>query len=571
MLIMLFVPFTVRADHIYSIDMDIDIDKFGNANVTEVWDVKADSGSEWYKTMYDLDGSEISNYVVFMDENQMQFDSSWNVEGTISEKKGYYGINNTIDGMELCFGKGDMNRHKFIVKYTLSNYIFNTDDSQVLYWTLIPNITLDHFTVDVTSYYTFPDTLDVWGYGYKGYAYVKDGKISMSEESSLNNQDVVLLAKFPLNTFDTVFRINRYNDFDDVYNDADKDSFEYDYSDYSDDYGLGTFITWIFFIFSVLFPWVCFLIVTFVSMKRKIENNGYGYVNNKKIDKKNVPMFRDIPCDKNIFYANVLIKLNNFGYNKFNILGAIILKWVKEGKIKFNNLDGGIFERDTSVIDLTLNPKFDNYVESQLFGMMYKASNDGKLEAKEFEKWVKNNYDGFLELFSYIEEEMINFLKVKFHIYHRITKKECNYKNVMSDRLYSDSIELYGLKKYLEEFSRMDTKEVMEVKFWDEYLMFAYLFGIADKVSKQLKDMYPEVLQYSNFDYDMIEFVDSVSNKIVRYAGSFDAKISEDFRESARSAARTYSFGGSGGGGFSRGGGGGGSRGGGSRGSAGGR
>ena len=117
----------------------------------------------------------------------------------------------------------------------------------------------------------------------------------------------------------------------------------------------------------------------------------------------------------------------------------------------------------------------------------------------------------------------------------------------------------------------MDTKEVMEVKFWDEYLMFAYLFGIADKVSKQLKDMYPEVLQYSNFDYDMIEFVDSVSNKIVRYAGSFDAKISEDFRESARSAARTYSFGGSGGGGFSRGGGGGGSRGGGSRGSTGGR
>ena len=42
----------------------------------------------------------------------------------------------------------------------------------------------------------------------------------------------------------------------------------------------------------------------------------------------------------------------------------------------------------------------------------------------------------------------------------------------------------------------MDTKEVLEVHIWDEYLMFAYLFGIADKVAKQLKNMYPENRKY---------------------------------------------------------------------------
>ena len=36
---------------------------------------------------------------------------------------------------------------------------------------------------------------------------------------------------------------------------------------------------------------------------------------------------------------------------------------------------------------------------------------------KKLAEWVKNNYDGFLELFSYIEEEMINFLKVKLFLY----------------------------------------------------------------------------------------------------------------------------------------------------------
>ena len=36
------------------------------------------------------------------------------------------------------------------------------------------------------------------------------------------------------------------------------------------------------------------------------------YKDNKVIDKKNIPMFRDIPCNKDIYYANVLIKLNKF-------------------------------------------------------------------------------------------------------------------------------------------------------------------------------------------------------------------------------------------------------------------
>ena len=94
----------------------------------------------------------------------------------------------------------------------------------------------------------------------------------------------------------------------------------------------------------------------------------------------------------------------------------------------------------------------------------------------------------------------------------------------------------------------MDTKEVMEVKLWDEYLMFAYLFGIADKVAKQLKNMYPEIYEQGNFDYDTFIFINSMTTSSVRAATS------------ASSAAESYS---AGGGGFSSGGGGGGSFGGG--------
>ena len=547
-LMLLIMPINVSASNkIYSIDIDVNINEDGSANITEVWDVDGSDGTEWYKVIKNLGNMDLFNFRVSMDGNMLTY-KDWNVNESLSQKKGYYGINRISDGLELCFGKYDYDRHKFVLNYKLTNFVFNTDDSQIIYFNFIDrlsDVNFDDFSVTISSYYNFPDTLDVWGYGYKGYAYVKDGKIEMSNESDMDNKYVVLLAKFPLNTFATDNSYTDYNTFDDVYNRAEEGAFEYNYN---------TIISYVvgiicYIIFVILpFGFVGFAIYSSIQ-------SGYGYKNNKKIDKNNVPMFRDIPCNKDIYYANTLIKLNNFGYKESNILGAIILKWVRNDKVVFKNEKVGIFNKETSVIDLTRDVTFDNELETKLFKMMKKASKDGILEAKELEKWCKNNYDEFLGLFNRMVNDTINSLKSDGHIYRRVNKDECKKKNVMDDKIYEDSIQLYGLKKYLEEFSRMDTKEVMEVKLWDEYLMFAYLFGIASQVAKQLKDMYPEVIeqmQNQNFDYDTLLFVNNISMRSVSAATS------------ARRAAESYS---SGGGGFSSGGGGGGSFGGGGGGS----
>ena len=555
-LMLLVMPLSVDASNkIYNIDIDVYLNEDGSANITEIWDVDGEDGTEWYKVMNNLGNMELSNFTVLMDGKELQY-KNWDIDETLNQKKGYYGINYTSDGMELCFGKYDYNRHRFTLNYRLSNFIINTNDSQLITYKFIDKLSdvdIDNFSVDINGFYSFPDTLDVWGYGYKGYAYVSDGKISMSNEenTSMNDKYVVLLAKFPLGTFNTSNMVDGYDDFDTVYDMAEDGSFEYDYGN-----KISFIENIIYFILDIL-PFIIFSIVGIFGVRSAIVN-GYGYTGNKTIDKKNTPMFRDIPCNKDIYYANTLIKLNNFGYKESNILGAIILKWVKENKIMFKNQKVGIFNKDTSVIDMTLNPVFDNDLEDRLFEMMYEASRDGMLEAKEFEKWCNKNYSEFLSLFERIVNEKINALKSSGMIYQRSSKEECKKKNVMNDQIYNDSMQLYGLKLYLEEFSRMDTKEVMEVKLWDEYLMFAYLFGIADKVAKQLKDMYPEVLTETDvngnamFDYDMFIFVNHISTRSVSAASS------------ARAAAESYS---SGGGGFSSGGGGGGSFGGGGGGS----
>ena len=88
--LLLLLPFSVKADHLYNVDMNKKKAKNGTASVTETWDVKADSGSEWYKAYNNLQNVEISNFTVSMDGSPLKY-KSWEVDETLSQKRGYYG------------------------------------------------------------------------------------------------------------------------------------------------------------------------------------------------------------------------------------------------------------------------------------------------------------------------------------------------------------------------------------------------------------------------------------------------------------------------------------------------
>ena len=58
----------------------------------------------------------------------------------------------------------------------------------------------------------------------------------------------------------------------------------------------------------------------------------------------------------------------------------------------------------------------------------------------------------------------------------------------VKDEYNEDAKELYGLFKYLKDYSLIKDRYPLEVKLWNEYLVFASLFGIAEKVSKEFKE-----------------------------------------------------------------------------------
>ena len=120
-----------------------------------------------------------------------------------------------------------------------------------------------------------------------------------------------------------------------------------------------------------------------------------------------------------------------------------------------------------------------------------------------------------------------------------------NEKVVYEPSFRDDIIYTKGLKRFLLDFSSIEEKEVIEVKLWEEYLMFASILGIADEVEKQIGKLCPEFNQYSNIDYTYT----MLATRTFMYGGVRSAA-------NAYSAAHSSSY--SGGGGFSSFGGGGG-------------
>lgn len=542
----------VEANSIQSISMDIFVDNKGDAYVTETWKCNVTQGTEVYHPYYNLGKSSIKNLKVTDGSNKYKTESSWNTSGTLSSKAGKCGINKISNGVELCWGISSYGSHTYIAEYTITNFVSETEDAQMIYWTLIPyefSNSIGKVYIKIHTDFDIADTIDVWGYGnYGGTAYVYDGYIEMQSDGILNtNEYMTILVKFPLGTFNATNKLN--HDFDYYFDMAEKGTTKYKSTSVNEEK-----------IIEILITILVFAVPTLIKIRKKhlenVDNKGdleFG-LEGKKIPK-DVPYFRDIPCQKDIYRAYYIGYKYGIIKNKTNLLGAIILKWLKDGIIRIEEKETGkIFKKENTVIVLKeTNPELlTDPKEKELFNMLYKASFDGYLESREFEAWCKLSYSKILDWFDEIlfsekmklkNEGLIKVIeKVKYNIFKT---KVC----VATPELKQEALELAGLKRYLKDYTLIHEREAVEVQLFEEYLIFAQIMGIAKKVAKEFKDLYPEVIEQSHFtSYDYIMFVHTSSYRGISAA------------QTAKVRAESYS---SGGGGFSSGGGGGGSFGGG--------
>lgn len=118
-----------------------------------------------------------------------------------------------------------------------------------------------------------------------------------------------------------------------------------------------------------------------------------------------------------------------------------------------------------------------------------------------------------------------------------------------------------AFKRFLNDFGRFDEKELPEITLWERYLVYASIFGIADKVSKTMKIKFNE-MNYNNndivFDYLLWSNLNnSVSKSVHSSLSTASSMVSEAIAKSTSSSGGGFGGGFSSGGGFGGGGGGG--------------
>lgn len=491
----------VKANSIEKIDMDVFLDEFGNALVTEIWDANLTSGTEGYRSFSRLEDKAITNFSVSDEKgNIYTILPSWNTSASFNEKSLKGGIHYIQDGLELCWGISEYGHRKYTLKYEISHLVTQYTDTQGIYFNFL-NLDQAVGDVKITIRSNVPFSLSnsrIWAFGNKGSINFSEGNIVLTSNGKLKKtQYMVGLVRFESN----LFNINSTSSksFDDVYNSAFSDVKENSSS-------WKEFLLIFIYCLVLLVPFIIKIILDSLRVN-KIRNSANINLEDCEVKIKiksdqEIPYYRDIPCQKNIIRAYQVCRI--FDIKKENVLkkgliGAILLKWLKDNLISIQVIDDLDFNEKNNdyIIDLTKINNLEDPLESELLELLKIAAGENALlEAKEFPNWCRNNSKRLNRWFIHVKEKMMAEFDSE------------GIKPLNSPLLIKEAIEIQGLEKFLLDFGRMGEKSAYEVSLWEEYLMFAELLGIAAHVAEQFKKVCPEFIKETNIDFHVQSLFD---------------------------------------------------------------
>lgn len=540
------------AQQIRDIDITVELQQDGSAWITQRWDVRAPSSTdwtEWYVPIGNLGPMTVSDLSV--SENGQAFESvgdHWNVDWSRKRKAGKCGIVRKRDGVELCWGLGEYGDHKWSARFKVTGLVQALDDADAFNFMFVnPGLAAapQHVRVVISPAFDCPewtyDNTKVWAFGYYGDINVRSGNIvAESAEEFEYRSKLIALVRFDKGIFQPA--VERGGAFDDMLQKALEGS---SYGDDDDD------MPWYMVIFMVLLFVIPVLFIVFYAIYAAIAvSMGYKYKKSFFGKRKITGWYRDVPVEGDLFAAFYALEYGKrfaIAPSAKNLIGALFLRWILDKHItvvadpksgKYVNLS---FEQDSS---------FPNDVEDALYRYARAASGENLiLEKNEFERWSRKNYAKMTAWPDRAKARGKNWWFVKHYMLS-------GGKTTPEGAL--EACHVIEFQNFLKDFTLSKERSAVEVGLWKDYLVFAQLFGIADKVAEQFKKLYPaefqQVVGSTGMDtYTMLY--------IIRHTNA----ISSSALQSAYSKAGSVSGGGGhssfgGGGGFSGGGFGGGGR-----------
>ena len=470
---------TVAArQRVKDVDTRVVLERDGSATVTQIWDVDVTEGTEWYIPVRNLGPMTVQDLQV--SENGQPFQSvgkGWNVDWPRDRKAQKCGMVPKSDGAELCWGIGPYGEHRWTVTYRLTGLVMAYDDADALFFTWIPpgmGSAPEHAKVTIVPGFEGPmwvkDSPAVWAFGFYGEINVVDGAVvAESSESFEYRSKLITLVKFDQGVFQpTVVQGGPVQDVIDKALDGSA------YNEEDDPLGKSILICFALFFLggAVLIIWALIA----MALGRTWDSKFFG---RKKID----GWYRDIPLEGNLFAAYFALSRRRFSVSNApanNLIGAFFLRWIMDGVVT-------VEPDPTSSKRVNLSFKkdlvSDDELEQDLFLYARLASGDNLLlEKGEFEKWSTKNYR---KVTAWPTRANAHGKYWFFQKGYFVKGTTCTTDGA------KEACHLVEFKNFLKDFTISDQRVASDVKMWKDYLVYAQLFGIAEKVAQQFKRLYP--------------------------------------------------------------------------------
>ena len=595
--------------HLKNLDFTAQINEDGSMDVVETWDVNVSDTNTLYKT-FKIDKTKYSGISnVFVQDitsgTNKNFKKSdiWQYH---LDKGHYFGGINNNNEYEIAWGVSidTTTRKQYLIRYTVEDVIKKYNDCAELYWQFVGSefeISADSITgiIKLPNKVSDKDELKVWGHTeyLNGEIYVTDLDIvefNVNKYKSGNFVEVrIAMPTYVMSKLENTSNINKIDSIIEQETEwANEANARRDRRNKN---------------FKLLIL-ATILVNTSIGImfSKKIKKNKQFLEKNPNIlPEQQLEYYRELPDKEETPLEAVFILKTGYKQSCLpNVFSATILNFALKGYIRI--------EQEGKTIKILLNKiKTDELTgdEKKVLEILRAASNNNELTMAELEKYIKNYPSKLMNLNSTFEKvsktqasEKGKFDTNRFN--KQIVYAEKNvgyiflliiiitasiftigyaYKNVQSMLITCTIISLAffivvtiinlilnikittsfngftqkgineqeqwkAFKKYMEDFSYLNEKEVPQLVLWEKYLVFATAFGIADKVLKQLKVKYPE-LNDPDTIHSMILF-----NSMYSSNGFNTGFINSISSSTSRMYSSTYSSGSGGGGGFSGGG-----------------
>lgn len=577
----------------YQVQLNAD----GSADVVENWNIKIKDTNTLFKT-FKVDTSKYKAIteveVSLINGNARRAFTQIKEEQYHVDENCYYALKNKKGDFEIAWGVNENNAiRNYEIKYKIEGAVKNYQDCSEFYWQFIGKDSAIPAKV-VKGTITLPNSvvnqedLKVWAHGpLNGNIKIESADMVAFEVENLRS-GTMLEARIvtPTSVFSTNTNTKTQNKLDSILQQEQKWADEANLQREQEvaNEGRLKIIRLVFQVVGIVLG--IFLIFKIIKYHKELKKVPIPKPEQEMQYYREIPKESYTPAQAAFLYY---FKAGGIQNNIPNIVSATMLDLCMKNYLSFE-----IIADKKDSIRITLKPnknkqllqEDERIVYTILEGVAEEASNSFTM--KDFEKYVKKNARTLLSKFStiasvteeietqngtydkkaieqstkwsgkcifYIFLTVLGIFMMQFAIipaaiasvscftlagrFNRLTQKGANLKE-----------EWTALKRYMEDFSMINDKEVPELILWEKYLVFATAFGIADKVLKQLKVVYPQITDanYMNgHGYAFLYLMYSGMN--TSFINSLNNSVSSTYN------SINYSSGSGGGGGFSGGGG----------------